>query len=100
MTEEKGLWWFINLLTGVVLAGLAWWNNDMRAEHKKLRDRVDAQQGQINALQVLVAGTYITRDEFRQDIKELTQTMTEGFDKMDSKMGDIYDELKHKVDKP
>lgn len=114
MTSENGLW-LLDLLIGSLIAGLAWWNVNMWNELKllnrklderesELRNRLHAQAGEINKLNVLVVGGYVTREELRDSMKEMTATVTGRIDrlsdKMDSQLSDIYDELKHKVDKP
>ena len=114
MTSENGLW-LLDILIGVVLAGLAWWNTTMWNEMKllarklderdaEMRSRLHAQAGEINKLNVLVVGGYVTREELRDSMREMTATVTGRIDrlsdKMDGQLSDIYDELKHKVDKP
>jgi hypothetical protein len=114
MTSENGLW-LLDILIGVLITGLAWWNttmwNELKALSRKLderdtemRNRLHAQAGEINKLNVLVVGGYVTREELRDSMREMTTAVTGRIDrlsdKMDGQLGDIYDELKHKVDKP
>lgn len=103
MTEGNAIW-LLDLLIGVILAGLAWWNTTMWGEIKELRRRSHDQAGEVNKLQVLMVGSYVTREELRDSMREMTSTVTSRIDrlsdKMDEQLKDIYDELKHKVDKP
>lgn len=96
--------WLINFLLGIVLAGISWWNKTMWSELKETRRRIHDQAGEVNKLQILVAGTYVTRQEMEKSMHIMTQTVMNRFDRMedklDSQLGDIYGELKNKVDKP
>lgn len=95
--------WVLNVVMGILVSGLAWWNGTMWGEIKDLRRQHADHTGEVNKLQVLVVGNYVTREELRDSMREMTQTVTNRIDrmadKMDSQLGDIYDELKNKVDK-
>ena len=99
MTEQVFLW-ALNALFGIVVLGLGYWNSTMWSEIKELRRRAHDQQGEVFKLQTLVIGDYVKQADFRASVQTMTDAMTRGFDKIDAKMDDIYDELKHKVDKP
>lgn len=96
--------WLLDVLLMVVAGGLSWWNKTMWAEIKELRRNSHAQAGEVNKLQVLMVGSYVTREELRDSMREMTATVTNRIDrmsdKMDSQLAGLYDELKHKVDKP
>lgn len=124
--------WLLELLVALLFAGFGAWNMlimrrgdaiqahaDQRvdaatesanrqieaaqAEIKDLRMKVHAQDGEVNKLNVLVAGSYVTREELRDHLREMTTTVTTRIDKLDTtmrdQMSDIYDELKQKADK-
>jgi undecaprenyl pyrophosphate synthase len=102
MTEGNSLW-AMDILIGVVLAGLSWWNTTMWNELKETRRRVHDQTNEVNKLNVFVVGNFVSREELRDSMREMTAAVTGRIDKMevsmDRKMADIYTELKHKVDK-
>lgn len=114
MAEGNALW-LLDTLIGVVLAGMAWWMNTMWGEIKAVqkhieereadtRKRLHDQAAEITKLNVLVVGGYVTREELRDNMREMTTAVTGRIDRLDKKMDDhlnsIYEELKHKVDKP
>lgn len=102
MPEGNALW-ALNILISVVIAGLAWWNTTMWGEIKESRRRGHDLAGEVAKLQVFVAGSYATREELRDSMREMTAAVTSRLDKLDAKMdsqlGDLYDELKQKADK-
>lgn len=95
--------WLVDTLLGVVIAGLSWWNKTMWAELKEARRRSHEQAVEVNKLQILVAGTYVTRAEMEKSVQGMTQIMMTRFDRMEDKinstLSDIYSELKQKADK-
>lgn len=99
MTLEQAQW-ALNAVGGLVIGGMSWWMNTMWAEIKELRKARHEQQGEIAKLQILVVGDYVRQETFNKSIQAVTDAVNRGFDKIDSKMDDIYDELKHKMDKP
>lgn len=102
MAEGNALW-LIDLLIGVLFAGFGWWNTNMWNEIKELRRRAHDQAGEVNKLQVLMVGSYVTREELRESMREMTTAVTNRIDRMsdqmDSQLKELYGELKHKVDK-
>lgn len=101
MVEElrEALVWVLSLLA----AGLSWWNKTMWQEIKDLRVKNHDQVNEINKLNLLVVGQYMTRTEMQTLVREMTHELGTKIDRMedkiDSQLADIYDELKHKVDK-
>lgn len=43
--------------------------------------------------------TYVTKDDWREDMKTLKADMEKGFDKLDSTLGTIFRKLENKEDK-
>ena len=101
MTTETQ--WIINALFGVIVLGLTTWANNMWSELKALRHRDEQKTHDISALQILVVGNYVKRDELRDIMKDMTQEIIGRIShmekKVDSGFSELYDELKHKVDK-
>lgn len=100
MTDIATAMRVIDFLLGIVMICLSGAITLMWAELKTVRAKNHDQQGEIHKLNLLVAGNYVSRTELDHHMKRLEDTMARGFDKMERQMGDIYDELKHKVDKP
>ena len=78
-----------NIAVGVAGAIGGWW---MKAIWEALRDLQSADQalaGKVSSIEVLVAGTYVTRDE-------LSRTIVAVMNKLDR----IEDKLDLKADKP
>lgn len=90
----------IDFLIGIVVICLSGAITLVWAELRAVRGKNHDQQGEIHKLNLLVAGNYVSRAELDHHMKRLEDTMARGFDKMERQMADIYDELKHKVDKP
>jgi hypothetical protein len=90
----------VDFLLGLVVLMMAGILTHMWSEIKSLRDKNHAQQNEVHKLNLLVAGNYVSRPELDNHMTRLQDMVTKGFDKMERQMADIYDELKHKVDKP
>ena len=43
--------------------------------------------------------TYVTKDDWREDMKSLKEDMTKGFDRMDTTLGTIFKKLDNKEDR-
>lgn len=43
--------------------------------------------------------TYVTKDDWREDMKSLKSDMDKGFDKLDKQLGTIFKKLDNKEDK-
>lgn len=99
MTQDNAKW-LIDVLFVVIFAGISWWNATMWSELKDLRRRQHDQNNEINKLNILVVGNYVTRPELEHQMSKLTETLNRGFEKMDKHMAELYTELKHKADKP
>lgn len=89
----------VDFLLGLVVLMMAGILTHMWSEIKSLREKNHAQQNAIHQLNLLVAGNYVSRPELDNHMTRLQDMVTKGFDKMERQMADIYDELKHKVDK-
>jgi hypothetical protein len=70
---------FFNIILGVVMAILGWlgrsvWEatTELRADLSKLREDIPK--------------TYITREDYRADIRDVKEMLTRIFDKLDSKV--------------
>lgn len=85
MTDYQTLFNFVTGLLGVVGG---WWLNAMWASLKELQSADAKLAEKVSAIEVLVAGQYVTRDE-------LTSTINAIFAKLDK----IQDTLTHKVDR-
>ena len=105
MSEEtrNALLWVINALLGIIGFGIVVWLKHVQAEIFSLRQAKHDQSSEIAALRVLVAGDYLRREEFREIMAEITHEVRGGFNdlhkKLDSDMGQLYDELRTKADK-
>jgi hypothetical protein len=79
--------WF-NVGIGLISAMLGWWLNNVWTALKELQN-VDRELAEkVASIEVLVAGKYVTRDEF-------SLTLGQIFAKLDK----IIDSLNHKVDR-
>lgn len=79
--------WF-NVGIGVISAMLGWWLNNVWNALKELQN-VDRELAEkVASIEVLVAGKYVTRDEFNL-------TLSQVFTKLDK----IIDSLNHKADR-
>lgn len=85
------------------MLGLAAWMNGIWNELKMLRARNHQMTQEVAALQILIAGNYVKREEMRGDLREITSQIMDRFDRVDRKVdsgfSDLYDELKTKADK-
>lgn len=78
----------INAAAGLVCTGFGWWMKTLWGALRELQ-KADAQLAEkVGAIEVLVVGQYIRRDEFEKMATAL-------FSKLDK----IYDRLETKVDK-
>lgn len=77
-----------NILIGLISAMLGWWLNSVWASLKELQaaDRELAEK--VASIEVLVAGQYVTREEFNSVLSQV-------FSKLDR----IIDKLNEKADK-
>ena len=69
----------VMLLLGIVLNGLREGQKDQSRAYAELTVKVQA-------IEVLVAGSYIKRDEFNSKLEKLGNTLFEKLDKIDSKL--------------
>lgn len=96
--------WIIDILIGLLLTLVGVLMNNMWKEIQDLRRAKHAHTSEIAALKILVVGDYVKRDELRDIMKDITTEMKTGFtnlnSRIDSGFSELYDELKHKVDKP
>lgn len=77
-----------NLTIGLVSAMLGWWLNNMWASLKDLYNTDRELAEKVASIEILVAGKYITRDEFSVTIGQI-------FHKLDR----IIDSLNNKADR-
>lgn len=78
-----------NIVTGVCGMLGGWWLNTMWAEVKALRKQDQDIQARIGAIEVLVAGQYVKRD----DLDKLSNMLFDGLRRIEAK-------LDGKADKP
>lgn len=97
---DTTLLWLLDGLLGLVVLGLGWWVNTMWNETKANHRYLDELQSKIASVELRMVGSYVTREEMRESVREIADTVNRRFDRIDSQLGDIYEELKHKVDKP
>lgn len=69
----------VMLLLGIVLNGLREGQKDQSRAYTELTSKVQA-------IELLVAGSYIKRDEFKGALKELGTVLFEKLDKIDGKL--------------
>lgn len=93
--------WLVNGLFAIIGAFALMWIKHQQEEIKDLRAAKHQQASELAALRILVAGDYLTREEFRELMREMTQEVRGGFNdlhkKVDSGLGELYDELRKKV---
>jgi len=58
----------------------------------KAIDRLDADARELPK-------TYVTKEDWREDVKSLKEDMTKGFDKMDKTLSTIFKKLDNKEDR-
>lgn len=85
MTDYQTLF---NIAIGLASAMLGWWLNNLWASLRDLQEADKALIEKVASIEILVAGKYITRDEF-------SLTLSQVFHKLDR----IIDSLNHKVDR-
>ena len=94
----------IEVLLGIIVIGLGWWNSAMWAEIKDLRIRDIKAGEEMTRLQVLIAGNYITREELRDSMREMTMAVTSRIDQLgatvNTQLTVLHEDLKDKADKP
>ena len=78
----------INAAIGIVGAGAGWWMKTMWESLRELQRADTSLVEKVSAIEVLVAGQYIRRDEFEKMATAL-------FSKLDK----IYERLESKADK-
>lgn len=55
-------------LVGLVCTGLGWWMNDLWQAHKALRQ-------ELADFKALVPDKYVAKEEYREDVREMKQTL-------------------------
>jgi hypothetical protein len=94
----------VEVLLGIIVIGLGWWNSAMWAEIKDLRIRDIKADEEMTRLQVLIAGNYITREELRDSMREMTMAVTSRIDQLgttvNTQLTVLHEDLKDKADKP
>jgi uncharacterized membrane protein YccF (DUF307 family) len=93
----------VDALLGIVVIGLGWWNTTMWSEIKDLRIRDSESSKEMTRLQVLIAGNYITREELRDSMREMTMAVTNRIDQLgatvNTQLTVLHEDLKDKADK-
>lgn len=93
----------VEVLLGIIVIGLGWWNTTMWAEIKDLRVQDIKAGAEMTRLQILIAGNYITREELRDSMREMTLAVTNRIDQLGSTVNTqltiLHEDLKDKADK-
>ena len=82
----------INIGGGSLLAALGWFAREIWDAVKELRrdmHRIDRDLPDI----------YAKKDEMRETFKEVRQDMNQGFNKIESMIGQLFDRLNNKADR-
>lgn len=74
-----------NIAVAVVGALGGWWGNTMWGEVKALQNADKQLTDKIAAIEVLVAGRYVTRDEFQTSINVLFEKLDRIADRLSTK---------------
>lgn len=82
----------VNILLGLVLAGVGW-------HVRTLHQRQHVQADKITKLEVLVAGQYVTRADYRRTTDEMRAEHQRTSDAMFALLRRIEDKLDKKADK-
>ena len=82
----------INIGGGSLLAALGWFAREIWDAVKELRR-------DIHRLEKDLPEVYARRDEMRESFKEVKIDMNQGFNKIESMIGQLFDRLNGKVDK-
>lgn len=65
-------------LVGVVSAGLGWWMKDIWEAHRQLR-------AELSAFKQDIPEKYVAKADFRDDMREIKDTLRAIYEKLDSK---------------
>ena len=68
----------INTLLGIGMTGAGWFARELWAAVKELKT-------DLAKLSTEIPKTYVTRDDYRQDLKEIRDLLAKIFDKLDNK---------------
>jgi hypothetical protein len=68
----------VNLLLSGALAAIGWFARELWTAVKGLKD-------DVNLLRIEIPKTYVVREDFRADIREIKDMLSKIFDKMDTK---------------
>ena len=74
----------INVLIGIVGTGLGYYLNSLNKAVTSLSDKVQH-------IEVLVAGQYVSKQEFRDEFKNLYEVINNKLDRIDSKLDNKVD---------
>lgn len=65
-------------LIGLVCTGLGWWMKDIWEAHKQLR-------AELSDFRESIPQKYIAKADFREDMREIKETLQRIYEKLDSK---------------
>jgi peptidoglycan hydrolase CwlO-like protein len=82
----------INIGGGSLLAALGWFAREIWDAVKELRR-------DIHRLERDLPDIYAKKDEMRETFKEVRQDMNQGFNKIETMIGQLFDRLNNKVDR-
>lgn len=65
-------------LVSVVCTGLGWWMKDIWEAHRQLRQ-------ELSEFKEAVPQRYVAKDDFKEDMREIKETLQRIYSKLDSK---------------
>ena len=73
----------INLGLGAALTAMGWFARELWSAVKQLKE-------DLNLLRIEIPKTYVAREDFKSDMREIKEMLTRIFDKLDDKQDKVW----------
>jgi len=74
---------FVNVALGVSLTVVGWFARELWSAVKQLKE-------DLNLLRIEIPKTYVAREDFKSDMREIKEMLTRIFDKLDDKQDKVW----------
>lgn len=74
---------FVNAALGVSLTVVGWFARELWSAVKQLKE-------DLNLLRIEIPKTYVAREDFKSDMREIKDMLTRIFDKLDDKQDKVW----------